>query len=83
MAGYADDYTLLTIISNKTDCFATAIDLSADLATLCEYGHPWNIQFAPQKTSSMLISLKSEISDHPPLFLNNTSIPKVSSTKVL
>ena len=31
----------------------------------------------------LLISLKSEISSHPPLFLNHTRIPEVSSIKVL
>ena len=47
------------------------------------YSRPWNIQFALQKTSSLLISLKSEISSHPPLFLNHTWIPEVSLIKVL
>ena len=47
------------------------------------YGRPWNIQFAPQKTSLLLISLKSEISSHPPLFLNHTWIPKFPRLKFL
>ena len=83
VVGYADDHTLMTIIPNRSDRFTAAANLNADLATLCEYFHPWNIQFAPQKKSSLLISLKSEISSHPPLFLNHMWIPEVSSIKVL
>ena len=81
--GYADDHTLVMINPNRSDRFPAATNLNADLAALRVYGHPWNIQFAPQKTSSLLISLKSEISSHPPLFLNHTRIPEVSSIKVL
>ena len=73
----------MTINPNRSDCFPAATSLNADLAALCVHGRPWNIQFAPQKTSSLLISLKSEISSHPPLFLNHTRIPEVSSIKVL
>ena len=46
------------------------------------YRHPSNIHFAPQKTSSLLISLKSEIYSHSPLFYH-TRIPEVSSIKIL
>ena len=73
----------MMIIPNRSECFPAATNLNADLAALCEYGRPWNIQFAPQKTSLLLIPLKSEISSHPPLFLNHTWIPEVSSIKVL
>ena len=60
-----------------------AAHLNADLAALCEYGTCWNIEFAPLKTFSLVISLKSDISDHPPLYLNAVHIPEVSSVKVL
>ena len=83
VAGYADDHALMMIIPNRSDRFPAATNLNVDLVALCVYGRPWSIQFAPQKTSSLLISLKSEISSHPPLFLNHTRIPEVSSIKVL
>ena len=83
MINYADDHTLLTTIPSKTDRCAAATDFNTNMVALCEYRHPWNIQFAPQKIFSLLISLKSEVCDHSPLFLNNTRIPEVSSIKVL
>ena len=83
VVGYADDHTLLTIIPNKVNRITAAVNLNADLAALCEYGHHWNIKFAPHKTFSLLISLKSDISNHPPLLLNETYIPEISSVRIL
>ena len=83
VVGYADDHTLLTIIPNKVNRITAAANLNANLAALCEYGHHWNIKFAPHKTFSLLISLKSDISNHPPLLLNETYIPEVSSVRIL
>ena len=81
--GYADDHTLAIIIPRKEDCAIAAARLSADLAALCEYGTYWKIEFAPLKTFSLIVSLKSDISNHPPLYLNAVRIPEVSSVKVL
>ena len=67
------------IIPAKNDRAVVADHLNADLTALYEYGQPWNTIFAP---SSLSISLKSGISEHPPLFLNNTQIPEVTSIKV-
>ena len=53
--------------------------LNADLTALYKYGQPWNVIFAPAKTSSLVVSLKSDVSSHPPLFLNNIQIPEVNS----
>ena len=81
--GYADDQTLLTTIPHKDNLVTAAAQLNADLAALCKYGHHWNIKFAPSKTFSLVVSLKSDISNHPPLFLDGIQIPDVSSVKVL
>ena len=45
----------------------------------------WQIQFAPQKTFSLIISLKRDLQSlpHPPLFLDGTVIPETSSVQVL
>ena len=83
MVGYADDHTLLTTIPHKDDCVTAAAQLNADLAALCKYGHHWNIKFTPSKTFSLVVSLKSDISNHPALFLDGIQIPDVSSVKVL
>ena len=41
------------------------------------------MDFAPLKTKSLLISLKRDTMDHPPLFLNKCKIAEVSSLKIL
>ena len=70
VVGYADDHTFLTIIPHKDNRVTAAAQLNADLAALCEYGHHWNTKFVPLKTFSLVVSLKSDISNHPPLFLD-------------
>ena len=74
---------ILTTIPHKDNRVTVAAHLNADLAALCEYGHHWNIKFAPSKTFSLVVSLKSDFSNHPPLFLNDVHIPEVSSVKTL
>ena len=53
--------------------------LNTNLDALYHYGHSWNIEFAPSKTSSLIVSIKSNISEHPPM----TCISEVSSNDVL
>ena len=43
----------------------------------------WFMDFAPLKIRSLLISLKHDTFDHPPLFMNNHLIAEVSSLKIL
>ena len=83
--GYADDHSLLRIIPDETDHIAAASDLNSDLAALYHFGQSWQIKFAPQKTSSLIISLKRDLRSlpHPRLFLDDTVIPETSSVQVL
>ena len=74
--GYADDHTLLKIIPQKSDHYNAATQLN-------QFGHPWNIEFTPYKTFSLIISLKTNISEHPPLFLNDYHISEAKSTNIL
>ena len=60
--GYADDHTLAITILHKEERAIAAAHLNADLAALCEYGTYWNIEFAPLKTFSLVVS---DISNHP------------------
>ena len=85
IVGYADDHSLLKIIPDKTDRIAAASDLNSDLAALYHFGQSWQIKFAPQKTFSLIISLKRDLQSlpHPPLFLDGTVIPETSSVQVL
>ena len=84
IVGYADDHSLLKIIPNKTDQTEAASDLNCDLAALYRFGLTWKIKFAPNKTCSLLISLKHDLqpSPHPPLFLNNSIIPETSIAQI-
>ena len=83
--GYADDHSLLKIIPNKTDQTAAASALNCDLAALYHFGLTWKIKFPPNKTCSLLISLKHDLqsSPHPPLFLNNSNISETSTAQIL
>ena len=81
--GYADDHTLLKVIPVKSDRLKAADEINTDLMTLSQFGKQWFMNFAPLKTKSLLISLKRDTMDHPPLFLNNCQIAEVSSLKIL
>ena len=81
--GYADDHTLLKVIPLKSDWLRAADELNTDLVALSQFGKQWFMDFAPSKTRSLIISLKHDIIDHPPLFLNDCPIVEVSSLKIL
>ena len=85
IVGYADDHSFLKTIADKSDRIAAASDLNCDLAVLYHFGQSWQIKFAPNKTSSLLVSLKRDLQTllHPPLFLNDSVIPETSSVRVL
>ena len=73
----------MKIIPQKQDRLRATDELNADLAALFQFGQPWFMDFAPLKTRSLLISLKRDTFDHPPLFMNNCPIAEVSSLKIL
>ena len=83
--GYADDHSLLKIIPDKIDRITAASDLNCDLAALYHFGQSWQIKFAPNKTFSLIISLKRDLQllPHPPLFLDGSVIPETSTVWVL
>ena len=70
IVGYADDHSLLKIIADKSDRITAASDLNCDLTALYHFGQSWQIKFAPNKTSSLIISLKRDFQSllHPLLF---------------
>ena len=72
---YADDHFLLKIIPDKNSHIVAASHLNSDLTVLYHFGQRWFINFAPQKSSSLIISLKSDLASfpHSPLFLNDIS----------
>ena len=81
--GYTNDHTLLKVIPLKSDRLRAADELNTDLMPLSQFGKQWFMNFAPLKTKALLISLKRDTIDHPPLFLNNCPITEVASLKIL
>ena len=81
---YADDHTLLKIIPYKSDRVTAASQLNDDLEAISQFGKIWQVRFVPNKTFSLLISLKRDLlpSPHPPLTMDNTIIPETIPIKV-
>ena len=59
--------------------------MNYDLAASYRFGLTWHIKFAPNETSSLLISLKRDLqsSPHPPLFLNDSVICETNTVQLL
>jgi len=74
---------LLKIIPSKAYRAQAISELNSDLAALVRYGVDWFIEFAPLKTKSLLISLKVDKHDIPPLFLNGIPITSEDTIKIL
>jgi len=85
IVGYADDHTLLKIVSDKCDHLTAVSQLNYDLLAISQFDKVWQIKFAPSKTFSLLISLKHDLLScpHPLLIMDHTIIPETSSIKVL
>ena len=85
IVGYADDHTLLKIILDKYDRVTAVSQLNEDLEAISQFGKTWQIIFGPNKTFSLLISLKRDLltNPHPSLTVDDTIIPESNSIKVL
>ena len=85
IVGYTDDHTLLKIIPDKSDHVTAVSQFNEDLEVISQFGKIWQIRFAPNKTFSLLISLKRDLlpNPHPPLTMDDTVIPESNSIKVL
>ena len=83
IVGYTDDHSLLKIIQIHVGQIEQ--QLNCDLEALYHFCLTWQIKFAPNKTCSLLISLRHDLqpSPHPPLFLNDSIIPETSTAQVL
>ena len=80
VVGYADDHTLLKIIPDKSERLTATFQLNDDLEAISQFGRLWQIKFSPNKTYSLLISLKHDLfpSPHPPLTMDDTIIPETT-----
>ena len=82
---YADDHTLLKVISDKSDCLTAVLQLNDDLKAISQFDKVWQNKFAPNKTFYLLISLKHDLllCPHLLLIMDDTIISEVNSIKVL
>jgi len=84
IVGYADDHTLLKIVSHKCDRLTTESQLNDDdLVAISQFGKAWQIKFTISKTFSLPISLKCNLLScpHPLLIMDHIIIPKLVQPK--
>ncbi len=77
---FADDTSLFIIVDDPVD---SAQALNTDLNIIHSWANKWLVKFNPNKTVSMLISLKQRPPLQPPLFFNDTQIDSFLSHKHL
>ena len=65
IVGYADGHILLKIIPDKSYRLTATSQLNDVLVAISQFGKVWQIKFAPNKTFSLLISLKHDLSSCP------------------
>ena len=75
---YADDTSLLEIVD---DPCLTADRLNHDLECIKAWTKDWLVTINPDKTKSMIFSVKRLRPNHPPLFFNNNEIQEVFNHK--
>ena len=77
---FADDTCLFISVDNREDA---ANLLNQDLAGIQHWSEQWLVTFSPSKTESMIVSNKTNIDNHPTVYLNNTPIKEVKFHKHL
>ena len=75
---FADDTCLYITVDNK-DLAASLIN--EDLDAIEKWSKTWLVDFCPNKTESMIISVKKQQTNHPRLFFCHTPIVDVKSHK--
>ena len=77
---FADDTSLYIIVGNPN---TAAITLNHDLNFISTWSDDWLVNFNAAKTLSMILTLKRNPPQHPPLFMNGTPITITASHKHL
>ena len=83
MVSYADDSTLLKAIPTKDLRLSAAAEINADLCSIADWGRRWHIEFEPLKSSAICVSLKRDVEEHPPLFMNGVLIKESKVLSIL
>ena len=82
IVSYADDSTLLVVLSKEARDFTTR-GINSDLNALVCWGKKWRIEFKPAKSSALCTSLKRNLQDHPSLVMDSIPIVEVETLSVL
>ena len=80
---YADDSTLLKVIPTKDLRLSAAVEINADLCSIADWGRRWHIEFEPLKSNAICASLKHDVEEHPPLFMNGMLIKESKVLSIL
>ena len=83
LVSYADDSTLLKIVPSKEARKLAAEEINSDLNAIVCWGKKWHIEFEPAKSSSLCISLKRDLEDHPSLVMDGIPIKEAETLSVL
>ena len=71
-----------TIFVNVNPASA-AFQVNDDLQSINDWASTWLASFSPAKTKSMLVSLRRNIQDHPPLYFGNSELTTADSHRHL
>ena len=83
LVSYADDSTLLKVIPTKDLRLSAAVEINADLCSIADWGRRWHIEFEPLKSNAICASLKRDVEEHPPLFMNGVLIKESKVLSIL
>ena len=53
------------------------------LQNIADWGRQWYIEFEPSKSNAICVSLKRDVEEHPPLFMNNVPIEESKVLSIL
>ena len=83
LVSYVDDSTLLKVIPTKDLRLSVAIEINADLCGIADWGRRWHIEFKSLESNALCVSLKHDVEEHPPLFMNGVLIKESKVLSIL
>ena len=72
---FVDDTSVIIVVE---DPVTAAESINTDLERISQWAATWRVTFNPPKTESMLVSRKLNRNQHPPLFMQNVQLPKLT-----
>ena len=62
---------------------SAAIEIRANLCSIADWERRWHIEFEPSKFNAICVSLKRDVEEHPPLFMNGVLIKESKVLSIL